>query len=912
MWRFPPPLSGPLGGEGTIAGGLTLGAGLIASNLATDPTTPGTLTVGGMLTVNNTANVSFTSAPTAAGTYAVIKHGGTTATPTNFALPNYRNPVFDTTTDPTTVTVHFDTKNITWTGSTSAVWDLATTSNFVSPGPVAEKFYSVDAVTFDDTATNFNPTLAVTVLPSSVTFNNTTAYTLTGAGVIGGNGPLTKSGTGSVTLSTPNTFTGNIAINGGKLVTGNAASLGAVGAKTITIASGAQLDFAGISPGTTRLYTYKVAGTGDGTGALVNSSTTSLGGNSGVVNLELTADASIGGAGRFDVGNAGTGITTGNGHVLTKVGAGQVQLRGDASGSAITIQVQGGTLGAENVDTAFGGASGSVSVANGATVATYGVRSIATPVTLAAGATLSNLGGGAGAWTGSLTVNGDASISPAGQTINLNGVISGTSSLSVLPTGGTLNLNNTANTITGGWLIGANAPTGDSATTVNVPTGVALSVASGKLVQIGNNVGSGGTSTKTLSVTGTVNNAGSLFAGRSGTLTINSGGAWNQSGPMAINSQGGYLANLNVNAGSTFTYSGSSSVKVNGGSTGVGTITISGLFVTSAGFEQDIVPATTYGTVNLVGGTIKLTADVAQLTAVNRLTLGTGGGTIDTNGFNASASYAVTGTTAFTKAGAGRLTLTGASTYSGATTVTGGTLAGAGSTASAVTANSGTHIAPGNVVGNFNCAGLTLSSGSTLDIEISSSTATADKVVSTANVNITGADVSFSEVSSAALATGTKLVILDYTGKTLTGTFNGLANGATVTVGANSYTLNYNDTSRITLTSQAAAGYAGWATTNAGGQAANLDYDNDGVPNGVEYLMGQTGSGFTANPAIVNGKVTWPKDPAAVATWVVEVSSNLTSWTTATSGVVDLGTSIEYTVPTGDTKRFARLRVTAP
>jgi hypothetical protein len=80
----------------------------------------------------------------------------------------------------------------------------------------------------------------------------------------------------------------------------------------------------------------------------------------------------------------------------------------------------------------------------------------------------------------------------------------------------------------------------------------------------------------------------------------------------------------------------------------------------------------------------------------------------------------------------------------------------------------------------------------------------------------------------------------------------------------------------------APSGYASWASANAGGQTADLDYDNDGVANGVEFFMGQTGSGFTANPPLVGDTVTWPKSAGFVGSYKVETSTDLVIWTDVT------------------------------
>ncbi|RYD26418.1 MAG: hypothetical protein EOP87_22775, partial [Verrucomicrobiaceae bacterium] len=128
----------------------------------------------------------------------------------------------------------------------------------------------------------------------------------------------------------------------------------------------------------------------------------------------------------------------------------------------------------------------------------------------------------------------------------------------------------------------------------------------------------------------------------------------------------------------------------------------------------------------------------------------------------------------------------------------------------------------------------------------------------------------------------------------------------TMTAGAITWTFTQ-ATGVLSVSSGGGGGYTAWATANAGGQAANLDFDKDGVSNGVEYFMGATGSTFTANPGLVSGKITWPKDPAFSGTYTVQTSPNLVTWTNVSSTVV--GNTVEYTPATGQGKAFVRLLV---
>ena len=119
----------------------------------------------------------------------------------------------------------------------------------------------------------------------------------------------------------------------------------------------------------------------------------------------------------------------------------------------------------------------------------------------------------------------------------------------------------------------------------------------------------------------------------------------------------------------------------------------------------------------------------------------------------------------------------------------------------------------------------------------------------------------------------------------------------------------------------ASPSYASWATEYAGSQAANLDWDNDGVSNGVEFFMGAA-SGFTANPGLVGSTVTWPNggniSSSAYGTqFVVQTSSDLVTWDDVTEGDfqqfgTNTASSLSYTLdPVNNPgKQFVRLKVT--
>jgi len=106
--------------------------------------------------------------------------------------------------------------------------------------------------------------------------------------------------------------------------------------------------------------------------------------------------------------------------------------------------------------------------------------------------------------------------------------------------------------------------------------------------------------------------------------------------------------------------------------------------------------------------------------------------------------------------------------------------------------------------------------------------------------------------------------------------------------------------------------YANWAATNAPGQTPAQDYDNDGVENGVEYFMGVTTPGFTANPAIVSGTISWPKSATFAGSYAVQTSPDLSTWTKVPGGSLDLTDPafVRYSPAPGLGKVFVRISVT--
>ena len=243
----------------TVSNGLTLAAPNLYFDLSSSPSGANDQIVmqGGSLTMSGVNNYIFypINGFYGAGTYDLID-GATTSTawsgvtqnlPTNtrqtfnlFCASAGSNPSY------VRLTVTGNAGSLVWRGTNGSNWDLATT-NWLN-GSVADQFYNLDLVQFDDTSTNGNVNLVGTLQPATVVVtNNVLNYTI-GGGVLAGYSRLTKNGSGTLTLNSSNSFSGGIFVNGGTLQFINNYFAGGTGAINL---NGGTLYLNGVGTGTT-------------------------------------------------------------------------------------------------------------------------------------------------------------------------------------------------------------------------------------------------------------------------------------------------------------------------------------------------------------------------------------------------------------------------------------------------------------------------------------------------------------------------------------------------------------------------------------------------------------------------------------------------------------------------------------
>ncbi|QQE12265.1 autotransporter-associated beta strand repeat-containing protein [Planctomycetota bacterium] len=406
---------------------------------------------------------------------------------------------------------------------------------------------------------------------------NNTAF----AGVVSGAGSLVKQGSGKLTLSSINTYSGDTLISGGSVIASGGFAISDTGTLTLSNVSGATFQLnanetigslagGGSTGGEVNLqsYTLTIADTNNtvfegvisGTGGLVkqgsgmltlngdntySSGTTISEGSIAVGNDNAIGTNSLTVTGVSDLRASVSSVTLANAIVLnddlTISGDNNLALNGVISGMSVLAKTEGGTLTLNNANTYRGGTTlsdGGIAVGSGNAI---GTNSLTVAGTSELSATASSITlGNAVTLDGELTVSGD-------NNLTLNGIISGTSILA--KTGnGTLTLNGDnsysgGTTLSnGGITIGNNSAIGNGAITVDGTSELSAGISSVALhnaVTLNDDLTISGDNDLTLN--GMIDGKGALAKIGNSTLTLNSantytGGTTISGGVININS----------------------------------------------------------------------------------------------------------------------------------------------------------------------------------------------------------------------------------------------------------------------------------------------------------------------------------------------------------------------------------------
>ena len=740
--------NGSAPGTLTFNNNLTLTGNSILSLNLTNDTTVGSgindlISVGGNLTLNGTNTIvlsAISQQSLVPGTYRLINYTGSlTGDATNLVVAPVLTRLTMTpdtsTANQVNLIVSGSSSNLVWNGGLNGnVWDVNTTSNWLD-GAVTDFFYQQDGVTFNDVGgANSNVSLATTLYPASLVVNSSSNYIFGGSGNINGATGLAKSGTGSLTISNANTYTGGTTISAGML----------------------QLDAATAAGSGTIALGNNTLGVNIGNATLANAIT-----GTGTINVTETTNANTAFGGDLSgfTGTINCPVSAG-GTAKTVISSGSVNLN-----SAATINIaSGGTFYTSVSIPSAIQVAGAGNTENLGALRMDGAITLSGPVTLQGNAAIGNNSSGANI-TGVISDGGNnyALSKIGGYTLSLSGTNAYTGGLTV--TGGTVNLAGDQSAATGSIAL---SPAGAANTaTVTVQAGTPVVVAATNHIQVGP-FASSGTASQTFNVNGTVTNNGSLLVARVGYLNINSGGLWIQNGSLTNSppSGSGYSAYVNVNAGGTLIYNGTNTIKVDSsiGNSGYGQFVIAGNVLTSQGFERTVNASTAIPFVQLNGGVITLTTNIAALMSSPLVTTGgvlsvqmaAGGGVIDTAGFSTTISNVISSTGSFTKMGAGTLSLPFTNTYTGATVVSNGTLLvngklapgstvsvyatlkGVGNIGGPTTIEAGGLVQPGN--GTLTISNLTLGASSS-DVCTNAFNIGAGAKIFTTTLNVTGTNI---------------------------------------------------------------------------------------------------------------------------------------------------------------------------
>jgi len=642
---------GDVNGLGTLTtGDATLYAGAApAFDLSSSDSTVGNgindlLQVAGNLTANNnTITVAIRGMPANGMTYGVMTYSGTLAGSFNPVVggTHYAASV-DTTSVANQVNVAITGTtgaDLKWKSTASASWDN-TTQNWLNSGTsLADNFYSGDTVLFDDSVPNVVTNIVIpagtTMYPSLITNNSSASYTISGPGSIGGTASLVKDGTGTLTISNANSYTGTVDVYAGTLRTGNGSALGATSVQTV-IHDGATLDVNSQNLGS-RLVTVSGSGVG-GLGAIVNSGAQQT---SALKNVTLAGDTTFGGgstltnsgAGRWDIRGSGATLQTlGSPVTITKTGSNQVALVACVCNDAnlANVNVQQGVFAIQTSSTQFGDPNGVITVSSNAYLEVYGLTAGLTKVIV--------LDDGGYFWTEStatavsgtiILTNNAAQTGPgtgivtndSGNTVTLNSTLTGPGNL--LKNGPGTTILTAANDYTGSTTVAAGTLTlsggGAIATSpvITVAAGATLDVSAVTPLTLpgGQTLQGGGAVTGDVTVNSGANlNPGSTSA--TGTLMVSGNVTLGGATTMKLNRTSGATNDV-LSAGGALAYGGTLNVSVLGGTLQNGDTfqlfsAAGGISGNFAATNLPVIPGIVWVTTNLANGILSVLSTVSM------------------------------------------------------------------------------------------------------------------------------------------------------------------------------------------------------------------------------------------------------------------------------------------------------------
>ena len=224
-----------------------------------------------------------------------------------------------------------DAADIEWNATNSDVWDIATTENFVTHDATrgAETFIEGDNIYFTDDAKSTKVTIpsGVEVKPANIYYTASKAYSIGGSGKIV-SGAFYHNGTGTITMSNDNTYTGGNHLTGGTTVV-----------TSLSNATQAYGNLGGVTS-LSSLFTIENGATLQNTAAVTNGSTIRIVGK-GVIKADaaFTQQAAIGGDSLVKAGSGAFTMTSNLVTARTIVKGGSMDYSG--SNYTKTVELQG-------------------------------------------------------------------------------------------------------------------------------------------------------------------------------------------------------------------------------------------------------------------------------------------------------------------------------------------------------------------------------------------------------------------------------------------------------------------------------------------------------------------------------------------------------------------------------------------